>query len=50
LPWFPNEQDAVLQALREFRPLAGERMDDICRRAAKALEGKGRVWWNPRNG
>jgi len=50
LPWFPNEQDAVLRALREFRPLAGERMDDICRRAAKALEGKGRVWWNPRNG
>ena len=47
---FPNEQDAVHQALGEFRPLAGERTDDIRRRAAKAVEGKGPVWWNPRNG
>lgn len=38
---FPNEQDAVLQAFREFRPLAEERMDDIRRRAAQAVEGKG---------
>ena len=47
---FPNEQDAVLQTFREFRPLAEEQMHEIRRRAAKAVEGKGRVWWNPGDG
>ncbi|MBE7502333.1 MAG: aldo/keto reductase [Verrucomicrobiales bacterium] len=44
---FPNEQDAVLQALLEFRPLSREQMEDIRRRAAKAVAGKGACWWNP---
>lgn len=44
---FPNEQDAVLQAFREFLPLSKEQMDDIRRRAEKAVEGKGECWWNP---
>jgi len=44
---FPNEQDAVLQALREFQPLSKEQMDDIRGRAEEAVEGKGECWWNP---
>ena len=47
---FPNEQDAVLQALSEFRPLANGQMDDIRCRAAKAVESKGDCWWNPKDG
>ena len=44
---FPNEQDAVLKAFREFRPLSKEQMHDIGRRAEEAVEGKGVCWWNP---
>ena len=44
---FPNEQDAVLESLRGFRPLFKEEMDDIRRWAEKAVEGKGACWWNP---
>jgi aryl-alcohol dehydrogenase-like predicted oxidoreductase len=44
---FPNEQDAVLQAFREFLPLSKEQMDAIRRRAEEAIEGKGECWWNP---
>jgi len=44
---FPNEQDAVLDALREFRPLTAEQMEDIRRRAVKAVEDQGACWWNP---
>lgn len=44
---FPNEQDAVLQAFRGFQPLSKKEMDDIRRRAEKAVEGKGECWWNP---
>jgi hypothetical protein len=48
---FPNEQDAVLQGFRGFRPLSKEQMDAILRRAEKAVEGKGECWWwNPRSG
>ena len=48
---FPNEQDAVLQGFRGFRPLSKELMDAILRRAEKAVEGKGECWWwNPRSG
>jgi aryl-alcohol dehydrogenase-like predicted oxidoreductase len=44
---FPNEQDAAYAAAREFKPLAKDRMADIKSRAAEAIRGKGRVWWNP---
>ncbi len=44
---FPNEQDTVLRAFREFRSLSQEQMDDVRRRAEKAVEGKGACWWNP---
>jgi aryl-alcohol dehydrogenase-like predicted oxidoreductase len=44
---FPNEQDAAFQALQEFRPLKASALDDIRRRAAIAIEGKGECWWNP---
>lgn len=44
---FANEQDAVLQAFREFRPLSRGQMEDIRRRAGKAVAGKGACWWNP---
>ena len=46
---YPNEQDAVLQAFRDCRPLANEQLDDIRRGAAKAVEGNGGCWWNPGN-
>jgi 1-deoxyxylulose-5-phosphate synthase len=44
---FPNEQDAAWDALRTFQPLPPTALDDIRRRAAAAIEGKGDCWWNP---
>lgn len=44
---FPNEQDAAFAAAAAFRPLSGEALRDIERRAALAVEGKGPCWWNP---
>jgi len=45
---FPNEQDAVAAAFEAFHgPLSAERMAEIHRRAAVAIQGKGTVWWNP---
>ena len=44
---FPNEQDAALGAAASFRPLTHEAMADLRRRAAEAVRGKGRCWWNP---
>lgn len=44
---FPNEQDAAIKALGGFRPLEPEKLEDIRRRAAQAIEGKGPCWWNP---
>ncbi|WNG34212.1 aldo/keto reductase [Archangium violaceum] len=44
---FPNEQDAALHAASAFRPLTTEQMVDVRRRAVRAMEGKGSVWWNP---
>jgi aryl-alcohol dehydrogenase-like predicted oxidoreductase len=44
---FPNEQDAAFRAFEEFRPLGKEQLKEIEDRAAKAIEGKGRCWWNP---
>ena len=44
---FPNEQDAAFRAALDFRDLSSERMTDLRRKAAQALEGKGACWWNP---
>jgi len=47
---FPNEQDAVFQAYAEFEPLTTDQLKFIETRAAQAIEGKGRCWWNPSEG
>ncbi|MCG3149402.1 MAG: hypothetical protein PCFJNLEI_02863 [Verrucomicrobiae bacterium] len=44
---FPNEQDAVFAAAREFKPLTPVQLADTRRRAVAAMAGKGRCWWNP---
>jgi aryl-alcohol dehydrogenase-like predicted oxidoreductase len=44
---FPNEQDAAFAAARGFMPLSPDELADIRARAAAAIQGKGRVWWNP---
>lgn len=44
---FPNEQDAVFQALENFHPLSVAQLADIRTRAAQAIPGKGPCWWNP---
>ena len=44
---FPNEQDAAFAAASAFSPLPGPEMERIRRRAAEAVQGKGRCWWNP---
>jgi 1-deoxyxylulose-5-phosphate synthase len=44
---FPNEQDAAFKALQGFQPLDPRALEDIRRRAAIAIEGKGECWWNP---
>jgi len=44
---FANEQDAAFQALSSFQPLESGQLEDIRRRAARAIEGKGPCWWNP---
>jgi len=45
---YPNEQDAAFAAAAGFTPLSPEAMADLRRRAAEAIRGKGRVWWNPK--
>jgi aryl-alcohol dehydrogenase-like predicted oxidoreductase len=47
---FPNEQDAAFRAFEEFHPLGKEQLKEIENRAAQAIEGKGRCWWNPEKG
>jgi aryl-alcohol dehydrogenase-like predicted oxidoreductase len=47
---FPNEQDAAFRAFEEFHPLGKEQLKEIEVRAAQAIEGKGRCWWNPEKG
>jgi len=47
---FANEQDAAFRALEDFRPLDARTMEDIRRRAAAAIKGKGNCWWNPPDG
>jgi aryl-alcohol dehydrogenase-like predicted oxidoreductase len=44
---FPNEQEAALHAAAAFRPLSSGQLADVRQRAARAIEGKGAVWWNP---
>jgi aryl-alcohol dehydrogenase-like predicted oxidoreductase len=45
---FPNEQDAAMAAAETFNtPLTPAQMEDIRRRAAIAVQGKGPCWWNP---
>ncbi len=44
---FPNEQDAAFRAFEDFRPLRPEQLKEIEQRAAMAIAGKGRCWWNP---
>jgi len=45
---FPNEVDAALAAAARFRPLTHAQMMDVRLHAARAIEGKGTCWWNPR--
>ena len=44
---FPNEQDAAFRALEAYRPLTPAQLKEIEGRAAQAIQGKGRCWWNP---
>jgi len=44
---FPNEQNAALAAATAFQPLTQGELADIRRRAALAMEGKGKTWWDP---
>lgn len=44
---YPNEQDAAFAAARSFRPLTGDEMEDVRRRAVEARQDKGPCWWNP---
>jgi aryl-alcohol dehydrogenase-like predicted oxidoreductase len=44
---FPNEQDAAFAAAEAFEPLDGAALAETRRRAAEAVRGKGRVWWDP---
>jgi len=44
---FPNEQDAAFAAAAAFAPLTKQELEDLRRRAAEAIEGKGPCWWNP---
>jgi aryl-alcohol dehydrogenase-like predicted oxidoreductase len=44
---FPNEQDAAFEAAMDFAPMSGEEMAEVERRAARAVAGKGKCWWNP---
>ncbi|HEX9402244.1 MAG TPA: aldo/keto reductase [Anaeromyxobacter sp.] len=43
----PDEQDAAFAAAAAFRPMASAEMAETRRRAARAAEDKGPVWWDP---
>ena len=43
---FPNEQDAAFSAAVSFAPLSAFKIEEIRRRAAEAVKGKGPCWWN----
>jgi len=40
-------QSAAFRAYEGFRPLEQAQLKEIEGRAAQAIEGKGRCWWNP---
>jgi len=44
---FENEQAAAFAAAAAFRPMSAEELSSTRRRAAEAIRGKGRVWWDP---
>jgi aryl-alcohol dehydrogenase-like predicted oxidoreductase len=44
---FPNEQDAALEAARDFVPLEAAELQSMRERAAVAIAGKGPRWWDP---
>ncbi len=44
---FPNEQDAAFAAAAAFTPMSSAEMAETRRRAVRAVEGKGPVWWDP---
>ncbi|BDG05304.1 aldo/keto reductase [Anaeromyxobacter oryzae] len=44
---FENEQDAAFAAAAAFRPMSAAELAETRRRAAEAIAGKGRIWWNP---
>jgi aryl-alcohol dehydrogenase-like predicted oxidoreductase len=44
---FPNEQDAAFDAADAFRPMTSQELAETRRRAARAVAGKGRIWWDP---
>ena len=44
---FENEQDAALAAANAFRPMTAEELRRTRERAALAMGGKGKAWWNP---
>ncbi|HJV90269.1 MAG TPA: aldo/keto reductase [Holophagaceae bacterium] len=43
----PSEQDAAFAATAAFAPLAPAELAAVRQEAARAIAGKGRVWWNP---
>jgi hypothetical protein len=47
---FPDEQDAAFAAAEAARPLEEAAMAETRRRAAEAIRGKGRIWWDPPDG
>jgi 1-deoxyxylulose-5-phosphate synthase len=44
---FPNEQDAAFAAARAFTPMSSAELAAVRNDAARAIAGKGGVWWNP---
>jgi len=43
----PEEQDAAFAAAASFAPLSAQELADVRARAERAVQGKGRCWWNP---
>ena len=43
----PEEQDAAWAAARAFAPMDEAELAATRERAARAIAGKGDVWWNP---
>ena len=44
---FPNEQDAAFAAAQAFTPMTSDELAAVRDDAARAIIGKGGVWWNP---